>query len=148
MCRTSLYFRANSKHLNPPPQTHLPPQSTTSHINNTHTHTQTRHTAPKTWSWPHLLGSAWVFCSPSFIHPHDVSKGSSFVLWTRCRKVFVREVEEAVTRGTGVRERIMQMQSLMSCALKLIEIKCRFYFSCHAHKVTEPPERTWMKISY
>lgn len=39
----------------------------------------------QTWCWPHLLGSAQVIFSPSFIHPHDVSQGRSFVLWTRCK---------------------------------------------------------------
>lgn len=106
-----------------------PSQSSTSHTNNK-ARTPTTHL---TWSWPHLQGSDQVLCSPSFLHPHGASQGSSFVLRTRCKEVFVRW-------GWGSRHkrhrcRIKKDADAEAQVLCFSKIKYRFFsLSCHVYR--------------
>lgn len=90
MCYTALHFRANSKHLNPPLQTHLPPQSTTSHTNSS-THTHTSATQPPR---PGADLICWVQPESSALHLsfiHMMShRAAAFFCEPGAGKLFVR----------------------------------------------------------
>lgn len=144
MCCTALHFRANSKHLNPPLQTHLPPQSTSSHTNN---NTHTSATQPPR---PGADLICWVQPEPSALHLSFIHMMSHRAAALFCEpgagKFLSAEGEDAATRGTGVWGENDADALVMCFRVDWNKEQVILFISCM--QCYGDPERTWRKVSY